>query len=137
MAVGGVEVLDLGFVATEALTEYRFVQGEFTDGRGVKTVANAGEQVLGVAMHSVESKFFISGSPDPHVNVRLMGIATVEAGGVVPAGSMVATDADGKAVVAQGGDFAAGMALDGASGAGELISVFLLAPAAQAVVTSP
>lgn len=137
MAVGGVEVLDLGFLATEALAQYRFVQGEFTSGRGVENVAGAGEEVLGVTQHAVESQFIISGSPDPHVNVRLMGISVVEAGDEVAAGALVATDADGKAVEAEPGDFAVGLALDGAGADGDLISVFLYSPAAQAAVTSP
>lgn len=136
MAVGGVEVLDLGFIATEELAQYRFVQGEFTSGRGVQVPTGAGEQVIGVTQHAVEAKFFISGSPDPHVNVRLMGISVVEAGDTVAAGALVATDDEGKAVEAGGGDFAAGLALDGGAD-GDLLSVLLYAPAAQPTVTSP
>ena len=51
------------------------------------------------------------------------GIVIVEAGGVVPAGSLVSTDADGKAIVAAGEATVAGIAITGATATGLFLAV--------------
>lgn len=62
------------------------------------------------------------------VDVAHVGIAPVVAGGAVSLGAAVTADASGRAAAAAGGGKrAAGIALDAASGAGDVIRI-LLAP---------
>ncbi len=123
-AIGGIEVIDKGFLAEAAVTIHRFV----TVGSAARTaiLANAaGEAVLGVAQHGVEAADATAGA---HFNVRLMGISVVEAGAAVTAGGRVQTDSTGRAidaVVTVGIEEIAGIAMDAAGSAGDLIGVLL------------
>jgi hypothetical protein len=127
-AIGGVEVLDLGFVAQEAITKYRFVKANGT--RGIDMADTAGEKCLGVAQHDVSSADAAEGA---HCNVRLEGISVVEAGGTVTLGADVQADATARAVDAASADVVLGVALQGTSTAGDLIPI-LLAGAGQHVL---
>lgn len=130
MAVGGVEVIDLGFQALEAITKFRFVTGNLASVRGAEMADAAGERVMGVAQHDVSAEH---AADEAAVNVRVMGISTVEAGAVVAAGADVMTDASGRAITAVATNRVVGVALDGAGAAGELITVVLAGPASQIV----
>lgn len=129
-AVGGVEVLDLGFIANEALTKYRFVKGAGTGARTVDQCDTAGEVALGVAMHDVDADNAAAGA---HVNVRLMGIAVVEAGATVTQYGKVQTDASGRAIDATTADNQLGVFLTGGD-VGEFVTVVLAGPGAQPVL---
>lgn len=52
-------------------------------------------------------------------------LARVEAGGVIPDGSLIASGPAGEAVVAASGDYIQGYVLEGAAAAGEIVSVHL------------
>lgn len=125
MAIGGVEVLDLGFEATEAITIYRFVKAD--GNRGIDMCDTAGEKALGVAQHAAP------GTDTEHTNVRLEGISVVEAGGTVTVGADVQTDGSGRALDAASADVVLGVALEGTTTVGDLIPV-LLAGAGQHVL---
>lgn len=129
-AVGGVEVLDLGFIANEAITKYRFVKGAGTGDRSVDMCDSAGEVALGVAMHDVSSD---DADENAHVNVRLMGIAVVEAGATVTQYAQAQTDGSGRAIDAAADDAVLGVFLSGGD-VGEYVTVALSGPGAQHLV---
>jgi len=129
-AVGGVEVADLGFIASAAITKYRFVKGVGTGDRSVELCDTAGEAALGVAMHDVEADMATQGA---HVNVRLMGIAVVEAGATVTQYGKVQTDTTGRAIDAAAADNQLGVFLSGGD-VGDLVTVALAGPGAQPVL---
>lgn len=135
MAVGGSEVIDLGFVATAAMTKYRFVE-QLTGDRQVRQSQTAGGKVIGVAQHDVSSGDAALGA---HVNVRLMGISIVEADAAVAVGDFVTSSADGQAVpvaVSVGLKEVAGLALSAAANAGEFVTVLLLPAASRNTATT-
>jgi len=131
MAVGGVEVIDLGFQAMGAITKFRFVKGDYTAGRGCVQAGVLGERTMGVAQHAVSAG---DAAEEAAVNVRVMGIATVECGATVTAGAEVTTDATARAINAVTATHrVAGQALEGGT-VGQLISVILAGPGAQRVL---
>ncbi len=130
-AVGGVEVIDLGFVANEVLVIHRFVKSVAATARTVDQSDTAGAAALGVAQHAVSAADAASGA---HVNVRLMGIAVVEAGAAVTLDDNIASDASGRAVTGVATDIQLGKALGAAAAAGDLFAVALAGPAAQIVI---
>jgi methylmalonyl-CoA mutase cobalamin-binding subunit len=126
-ASGGVEVIDLGFVSTpaSAITKFRFLVQSAGD-RIVTQATSAGSKVLGVAQHDVSAGDATLGA---HVNVRLMGISVVEAGAAIAVGDFVTTDTSGRAAavsVAVGLKEVAGIALQAAAGAGDLVTILLI-----------
>jgi hypothetical protein len=129
-AVGGVEVIDLGFVANEALLIHRFVKATST-AREVDQCGVAGEAALGVAQHNVEAADAASGA---HANIRLVGIAVVEAGAAVTLMDIVVTDSVGRGVTGTSTDLQLGLALGAAGAAGDLFAVLLASPNAQIAV---
>ena len=130
MAIGGHQVLDKGFEAAEALTEFRFVTLVATEDRRVEQADVAGELVIGVGQETVSAEDVTRG---PRItNVRLMGVSVVEAGAAVTKGAEVTTDASGRAITAGVGNRVAGIALDNAAQAGDWIGVFLT-PAGRVV----
>ena len=130
MAVGGVEVLDLGFQAVEAITKFRFVKLNTTVGRGVEMADTLGERITGVAQHAVSAG---DAAEEAAVNVRLMGISTVECGATVTAGVEVSSDATARAINAATTQRAVGIAVEGGT-VGQLITVILAGPAGQRVL---
>ena len=129
-AVGGIEVIDLGHVASAAITIHRFVKLT-TVVRTVEDCDAQGEAAIGVAQHNVETADAAEGA---HVNVRLMGVSVVEANGVLALGAQVTTDAVGKAELAATGDRVLGVAMQAAAADLDLITVVLAGPAAQHLV---
>ncbi len=100
--------------AAAAITKRRFVSAAGQH--------EANKNAVGVAL-------FDTDSGDP-VTLQASGIAVVEAGGAITAGDLVASDANGKAVsltLSAVGDVAkiCGVAIDGATAAGEFIRVKL------------
>ena len=57
--------------------------------------------------------------------IGVSGISKVEAGAAVPPGSQIATDAQGRAIVASSGAFVLGTSVNGSNASGEIISVAL------------
>lgn len=81
-------------------------------------LAGDGEAVLGVIREAAAS-----GSP---VSVQVAGFAKVIAGATFNAGVKVASDSDGKAVLATSGEYAFGMAMQAAGAANEIVTVLLI-----------
>lgn len=129
-AVGGVEVIDLGFVANEALLIHRFVKAT-TVAREVDQCDTQGEAALGVAQHAVSAADAASGA---HANIRLVGIAVVEAGAAVSLDDIVVTDSVGRGITGATTNLQLGLALGAAAGAGDLFAVLLANPNAQIAV---
>lgn len=100
--------------AGEALTKNRFVDFE-----GKHT---ADKKAIGVTLFDVDS--------GDDASIQASGICAVEAGGAITAGSLVSSDADGKAVALTLSALAdvekiCGIALDAASADGDYINVAL------------
>ncbi|ALL14268.1 capsid cement protein [Caulobacter henricii] len=81
------------FIAAAAITKRRIVKFDAVDGQ-VLTAAAANDSLLGVSDMSAD---VTSGS---RVEVRLNGVAEVEAGGTIARGAPVTSDATGRAVAA-------------------------------------
>lgn len=123
MAAGGHEVLDKGFLAAEALTQFRFVTLVAGTDRAVDQADAAGELVHGVGQETISAQDATDGRI---TNVRMMGVSLVEAGGNVTRGTEVTTDASGRAVTATTtGHRVAGIALDSGV-SGDWIAVLLI-----------
>lgn len=95
--------------AGAAIERFRFVSVN-ADSAGIPATATT--PVVGVSMNKTKNNEVLEIAD---------GIVMVEAGAAVAAGSAVASNADGKAIVAT--DKAIGVALTAASGAGDIISV--------------
>lgn len=96
------------------------------------TVCGAGDTAVGVSLRNAEA-----GEAFP---VALDGIVEVQAGGSFSAGDFVKSDANGKAVAAEAGDTANGIALeDGSDGATVPVKIVTVAvnPAAEAAEETP
>ena len=92
-----------------AVKRHRFVSVN-SDSKG--TQATATTPIVGVAMNEAAANEVLEIAD---------GIVMVEAGAAITAGAAVYADADGKA--AASGTIQAGIAITGASGAGEIITV--------------
>lgn len=82
--------------------------------------ATASTAVIGASMNAVTSADYAHGG---HIVEIADGIVMVEAGAEVTAGVAVASDANGKAIAAT--DASCGIAITGATAAGQLIAVKL------------
>lgn len=80
--------------------------------------ATAGEPALGVIIMQ-QGDVAVGDS----VTVQIKDVATCVSGGAVIKGALVAVNASAQAVAAGAGDFAIGMALSGASAAGQMVQV--------------
>lgn len=80
--------------------------------------ATAGEPALGVIIMQ-QGDVAVGDS----VTVQIKDVATCVSGGAVSKGALVAVNANAQAVAAGAGDFAIGMALSGASAAGQMVQV--------------
>ena len=80
--------------------------------------ATAGEPALGVIIMQ-QGDVAVGDS----VTVQIKDVATCVSGGAVSKGALVAVNASAQAVAAGAGDFAIGMALSGASAAGQIVQV--------------
>lgn len=116
-------VLVLSLLATAAVTYARFVALDSTPSPlpgmpGAKHVGTAGAKV-----HAVSGRAALLGEAFDGV---CYGTAVVEAGAAVPPGAKVASDATGRAIPQTGTAETAGIALQAATAAGELIEVLLV-----------
>ena len=104
----------LNFTAETAVPAFRFAKAGTTEGN-VK-LAGAGDTVLGVTgeLDSAEGR---------RCDVQFDGIAEVECGGPVTFGAKLVSDANGKAVAAESGEYL-GIALEGGA-SGDIIRVKL------------
>lgn len=104
----------LNFTAETAVPAFRFAKAGTTEGN-VK-LAGAGDTVLGVTgeLDSAEGR---------RCDVQFDGIAEVECGGSVTFGAKLVSDANGKAVAAESGEYL-GIALEGGA-SGDIIRVKL------------
>ena len=98
-----------------AVARHRFVSVN-ADGNGIQ--ATASTQVIGASMNMVTVDEVAAG--DRIVEVA-DGIVMVEAASSITSGAAVYSDADGKA--AANGSTAIGIAITGATGAGQLVAV--------------
>lgn len=80
--------------------------------------ATAGEPALGVIIMQ-QGDVAVGDS----VTVQIKDVATCVSGGAVSKGALVTVNASAQAVAAGAGDFAIGMALSGASAAGQMVQV--------------
>ena len=104
----------LNFTAEAAVPAFRFVKAGTTEGK-VK-LASAGETALGATGE-------LDTAEGCRCDVQLDGIAEVECGGSVTFGAKLASDANGKAVAAESGEYL-GIALEGGA-SGDIIRVKL------------
>lgn len=104
--------------ATTAISRYRFVSINST---GQAIQATASTDVIGVSRNEIDPVKY----PDAQVVDIADGIMMVEAAGAIPCGSKVASNADGKAIVATG-DTHVGIAFSDASTSGTIIAVKFL-----------
>lgn len=104
----------LNFTAEAAVPAFRFAKAGSTEGN-VK-LAGAGEIALGATGE-------LDTAEGCRCDVQLDGIAEVECGGSVTFGAKLASDANGKAVAAESGEYL-GIALEGGA-SGDIIRVKL------------
>lgn len=112
-----IPVTQFSLPATTAIGRYRFVS---IDGTGRAIQANASTDVIGVSRNEIDPVTY----PDAQVVDIADGIVMVEAAAAIPCGSKVASNADGKAIVATG-DTVVGIAFSDAAAAGTIIAVKL------------
>lgn len=101
--------------ATTAIGRYRFVS---IDGTGQAIQATASTEVIGVSRNEIDPVKY----PDAQVVDIADGIMMVEASAAITCGAKVASDANGKAIVATGDTFV-GIAFSDAAAAGTIIAV--------------
>lgn len=101
-------VMGKGKNASAAITKKRFVKLDSgaSDGETVKQCDTLGEHPYGVALFSVSSAEILKGKG---ASVLTAGRAIVEASEALAVGTMVTTDANGKAKTAASGHWCAGM----------------------------
>ena len=100
-----------------AVARGRFVSVD-SNGNGVQ--ANASTAIIGVSMNLTTAEEHAIGG---HIVEVADGIVMVEAAGAITSGSTVYSDANGKATGT--GTVVAGVAITGATGAGQLVAVKL------------
>jgi hypothetical protein len=113
------------------LTRKRFVKLDrtATDGETVKACDTAGELAYGVSLFSVSNAEISRGKG---ASVIIEGRAILEAAEAIVVGDPVSTTNDGRAQVANAGDYILGMCDEPASGAGKECSVHLERAGAKA-----
>ena len=103
-------VLNVTLKANAELEPKRFVTG-------AGTYAPSGGTAYGVTIHAADK--------DELTTIVVMGIAEVEAQEPINPGDFVTPGEDGKARVANSGEWIVGVALTSASGAGDVVEVLL------------
>lgn len=96
--------------------QFRAVKAVNSSGTAQAALCGTGQQALGI----LQDKPAAQGRA---AQVCVLGVTKAVAGGTVTAGSMVASDSTGRVVNAVSGDIAIGIALEGTSTAGEIVSV--------------
>ena len=117
MGMNAYEIPNLRFSlpAGGAVARCRFVSVN-ADGNGVQATATT--EVIGASMNLVTTEENTAGG---HIVEIADGIVMVEAAGAITIGTKVYSDANGKATGT--GTIVAGVAITGATGAGQLVAV--------------
>lgn len=110
MAIGSTNTLELGIVATAALTQYRGV-----------TVAGAVPAAAATALGLAAT----GGAIGDRVPVVVLGTAIGEAGAAITAGAALEYDSSGRVITRSAG-VTIGRALSAATASGDLVEVFLI-----------
>lgn len=123
MGAGPNYVLDKGFVANEAITQYELVKLTSTEG-AVDMADTANEQILGVALEAATTAQATAGKV---IDVRMMGVATCIAGEAIAIGALVNAKADGrvKDIAAAVKQKVCGIALTASAADGDHIDIWL------------
>lgn len=111
MSRQSIPLLTLTVALSGTVAVHRFVTAA-----GAQAGANA--NTLGVAQ--------LAGVASDKVAVDVIGTTLVEAGAAITAGATLETDADGKAITWDTAGGKVGIALEAATGAGQIIEVLLL-----------
>ena len=93
MGAGPNYVLDKGFEANEAITQYYLVKLVAGSTGKIDMVDTANEQTIGVAQEAATADEATSGKI---IDVRMMGVSTCVAGEAIAIGALVNAKADGK-----------------------------------------
>jgi len=101
---GGHYVLDMSFLASEALTQFQAVT---LDTAGTISAADAqGERIIGICQEAVTAADVTNGRV---VNVRVLGVSRAIASGTPDPGELVTASADGSLEPVATGDFSVGI----------------------------
>lgn len=119
MSVEAIRQITLEVAEAEVITSDRFVKLGAT---GAEQCDTAGEVAHGIAVDSSTNK---SSRAITVIDLQGGGVAEVAAGAAVAVGALVATDANGKAVVATGNARVLGTAKTAAAGDGDIFQLFL------------
>lgn len=120
MAEGGNSILELGFDAAAALTQYTAVK--LSANQTVTPVTAEGDAWIGISQFAVTSGEILEGKG---ATVWLMGTSLIKVGtGGITLGNIVVMDASGQAVASNTGARPLGIALN-TGVAGDLIPVLL------------
>lgn len=114
----------IGKVAGGAITKHRFVKLSTADANGETVVQGSvsGESCYGVSLFSVSTAEIALGKG---CSVILGGRMILEGAEAIVAGNFVSSDAQGRAQVANSGDFILGICDEPCAGAGDECSVHL------------
>ena len=107
------EVITLVSAGDLSADQFHFLT---VDATGKVAVSGNGDDSVGVLLNDPNGA-------DQAAQVAISGKTRVEAGGGITAGANVASNASGQAVVATASDAILGIAIDGAAGAGEIVSI--------------
>ncbi len=106
----------LNFTASNAVPAFRFVALGATE--GTVALASADGDAIGVS-------YELDAAQDARQDVQFDGLAEVTAGGAFAVGAKLKVGANGKAVAAAAGDAYVAIALDAATGDGDLVRIKL------------
>lgn len=119
----------IGKAADGPITKFRFVKNSPTIDDAVTAITTAGEAAYGVSLFSVSAAEIALGKG---VSVILDGRMILESSEAIPQGSFVGCESDGRARVADSGDYILGICDEASAGAGDQCSVNLNMAGAKA-----
>ena len=120
MAGADTGILELPYQCTTAIFKMRFVK--LSGDQTVAAVTAVADRALGVAKVDVSAAEFAVGKGTA---VQVLGVAWMEAAAAITRGVPVGPSVNGRVQTAVATQFPCGIALKGASGAGEWIPVLL------------
>lgn len=116
-----IPVLDISLVAADDLQDFQYFFVK-VNSDGEVELAGDGEAALGVLQNKPGEA---TGAGGEAASIRIYGVSKVVAAEAIDPGEEVASDADGKAKVADSGDRVLGVALTAAANEDEIISIAL------------
>lgn len=118
-------VLDKGFQVQSAITQFTFVKLGTSD-QTITAVTGVNDQIIGVALESASAGDVTKGRI---IDVRLMGIARVQAAAALTRGARVRTNATGQAAALSGAagtvDNVAGILMFSTAALNDLVDIML------------